>query len=363
MTLSQPNSVTKPDSKLDPLFLRTCRGESVETTPVWIMRQAGRYLPEYRRVRKTADFLTVCRTPELAVEVTLQPIRRFDLDASILFSDIMIPVIGMGAKVDFSPGPVLEHPIRSETAIRALGRPDPLEAFGFVMETIRALRLELPQHVALIGFAGAPFTLAAYMVEGGASKEFMTLKSLMFREPVAFHALLEKLSLVVSDYLSAQIEAGAQAVQLFDTWAGLLAPADYVEYVLPHVQRIVDAVKRPRVPFIIYGNGTSGILDHLACTGADIISLDWRVDVGRVRKKLGDNIGLQGNLDPGVLMAPKQEMELRVRNIIRGAGLEAPHIFNLGHGISQHTPVESVSNLVSIVHQAGREIRSQAGLV
>ena len=232
-------------------YIDACFKRPTSHTPIWIMRQAGRYLPEYRRVREETDFLTLCRTPDLAVEVTLQPIRRFGFDAAILFSDIMIPVGAMGVDVQFAPGPVIEAPIRGEEAIRALRRPDQESDLGFVMETVRRLRRDLPPSVALIGFSGAPFTLAAYMVEGGSSKDFAHLKSMMFQAPVAFHALMEKLVLVITDYLLAQVAAGAQAVQLFDTWAGLLSPHDYGEYVLPHVQSIVSRVKAvTSVPFI-----------------------------------------------------------------------------------------------------------------
>jgi len=360
MNVTEPQGISGVEENLDPLFLRVCRNEAVETTPLWIMRQAGRYLPEYRRVREEHDFLTVCNTPDLATEVTLQPIRRFDLDASILFSDIMVPVIAMGADITFAPGPVLAEPIRDESAVRALGRPDAADDLGFVMETLRNLRRELPQHVTLIGFSGAPFTLAAYLVEGGASKEFASLKSLMFQEPVTFHLLMEKLALVVVDYMKAQIDAGAQAVQLFDTWAGLLSPADYREYVLPHVQRIVEQVKRPGVPFLMYGNGTGGLLELFEEAGVDIVSLDWRVDMAAARSRISPGIGVQGNLDPIALFAPPETMPLRVRNILEGAGTESPHIFNLGHGISRHTPIEGVEALVRAVHDEGRRIRREA---
>ena len=346
---------------LDPLFLRAIRGEAVETTPIWIMRQAGRYLPEYRRVREQVDFLTLCRTPELATEVTLQPIRRFGFDASILFSDIMIPVAAMGVEVAFDPGPVIAEPIRSEAAVRALRRPDPASELGFVLETVATLRRELPPAVALIGFSGAPFTLAAYMVEGGASKEFTALKGLMYQAPVVFHALLEKLGFVVSDYLQAQIEAGAQAVQLFDTWAGLLSPRDYEEHVLPHVRAVIERVRKPGVPVILYGNGTGGLLELMDRSGADVIGLDWRLDVADARKRLAPGRPIQGNLDPAVLFAPRDVIADRARGLLAAAGTSAPHVFNLGHGISRHTPVEAVEELVRVVHAEGARLRRPAG--
>ncbi|NNF06016.1 MAG: uroporphyrinogen decarboxylase [Candidatus Eisenbacteria bacterium] len=356
--VSEPSSLAQPSDHLDPLFLRACRGEAVETTPIWIMRQAGRYLPEYRRVRKDVDFLTLCHTPDLATEVTLQPIRRFGLDASILFSDIMVPVEAMGVEVAFNPGPVIQNPVRSEEAIKALGRPDPTNTMGFVLQTVKNLRRELPPSVALIGFAGAPFTMAAYMVEGGASKDFAALKSLMFQDSIAFHALMEKLSLVVGDYLLAQIEAGAQAVQLFDTWAGLLSPTDYKEFVFPHVQSLIKRVKSPGVPFILYGNGTGGLLELMDQTGADVIGLDWRLEIEQALPRLSEGRVVQGNLDPSVLFAPPSIIQDQAARILQQIKPGQGHIFNLGHGISRHTPVEAVETLVTFVHDEGRRLRS-----
>jgi uroporphyrinogen decarboxylase len=327
------------------------------------MRQAGRYLPEYRRVREQVDFLTLCKTPDLAVEVTLQPIRRFGFDAAILFSDILIPVEAMGLPVRFDPAPVFDTPVRSEADVRALKRPDPGRDLGFVLETVRRLRRELPEAVALIGFAGAPFTLAAYMVEGESSKEFAHLKGLMYREPVAFHALMEKLSLVVADYLAGQIEAGAQAVQLFDTWAGQLAPADYREFVLPHVQRILERVHGLGVPSILYGNGAGGLLDLFDEAGPEVISLDWRTAIGDARRRLGVHRALQGNLDPAVLYAPAEVIRSRARDILTEVGIDTPHVFNLGHGITPQTPIDGVTELVRFVHEEGRRLREGKGTV
>lgn len=361
--MSEASAIARPDRDLDPLFLRTCRGESVETTPIWIMRQAGRYLPEYRRVREKTDFLTLCKTPDLATEVTLQPIRRFGFDAAILFSDIMIPVEAMGVDVAFNPGPQIEDPIRTEAQVNKLGRPDPAETMGFVLETVRNLRRELPSQVALIGFAGAPFTMAAYMVEGGGSKNFMELRRLMYREPVLFHALMEKLSLVVSEYLNAQIEAGVQAVQLFDTWAGLLSPVDYRQFVFPHVNRVIERVRTDEVPFILYGNGTGGLLEHFDETGADVLGIDWRVEMGEVRNRLGTHRTLQGNLDPMVLYADPQTIRDQAGEILRQVGVDTPHIFNLGHGITPATPIEAVEELVRFVHNEGRRRRREPGVV
>ncbi len=349
--------ITRAPEDLDPLFLRAIRGDQVETTPIWIMRQAGRYLPEYRRVREKVDFLTLCRTPELATEVTLQPIRRFGLDAAILFSDILTPLEPMGLEVAFSPGPVIARPVGSAEDIRALKRIDPTRDLDFVLDTIRRVRRELPPTVALIGFAGAPFTMAAYMVEGQGSKNFSRLKTLMYQEPVLFHSLMEKLTLVVSDYLKAQIEAGAQAVQLFDTWAGLLSPRDYAENVLPHVRRVVESVSTDGVPVILYGNGTGGILELMDETGADVLGIDWRVTLGDARRRLGRHRPLQGNLDPALLLAPVPIIQARAGEILEEAGPETPHVFNLGHGITPDVPVEAVAELVRFVHEEGRRLR------
>jgi uroporphyrinogen decarboxylase len=332
----------------------------VETTPIWLMRQAGRYLPEYRRIREQVDFLTLCRTPDLAVEVTLQPIRRFGFDAAILFSDIMMPVEAMGLDVTFDPGPVIARPVRSEEDVTALKRPDVAQDLGFVMETIRVLRKELPPSVALIGFSGAPFTLAAYMVEGKASKGFTRLKGLMYREPLVFHALLEKLSLVVADHLEAQIEAGAQAVQLFDTWAGLLSPHDYAGYVLPHVRRVVEQVHSNGVPIILYGNGTGGLLEYMDEAGPDVLGLDWRITMKEARQRLGRRRAIQGNLDPAVLQASPEIIQQQAREILIQAGPDTPHIFNLGHGVTPDTPIEGVSELVRFVHEEGRRLRTRS---
>ena len=352
------DTVARPQGGLDPLMLRACRGEPIETTPIWLMRQAGRYLPEYRRVREKVDFLTLCKTPDLAVEVTLQPIRRFGFDAAIVFSDILVPVEAMGVSMVFSPGPVIADPVRSEEAVRALRRPDPERDLNFVLETVRILRQELPPQVALIGFAGAPFTLAAYLVEGRGSKDFAVLKSLMYQDPVVFHALMEKLSLVVADFLKAQIEAGAQAVQIFDTWAGLLAPRDYSDYVLPHLVRIVEQVHTETVPVILYGNGTGGLLELMDATGADVLSLDWRVSMADARRRLGTRRPLQGNLDPAVLLAPSELVHQRVRDILNEVGVDTPHVFNLGHGVSPRVPPEAVADLVQFVHEEGRRLRA-----
>jgi len=360
MISSEPGGLRGFGDVEEPLLVRALRGEPVETTPIWLMRQAGRYLPEYRRVRSQFDFLTVCKTPDLAVEVTLQPIRRFGFDGAILFSDILIPIEAMGLQVRFNPGPEVDAPVRTAKDVQSLRRPDPTVELSFVLETLRLLRRELPPGVALIGFAGGPFTMAAYIVEGESSKDFLLLKSLMYREPLLYHALMEKLSLVVSDYLSAQIQAGAQAVQLFDTWSGILSPRDYREFVLPHVRRIVERVKTPGVPFILFGVGTAGLLEIMVETGADVLGIDWRTSMKDARRRLGPKLPLQGNLEPAVLYAPFEIIRERAREIMEDVGPQSAHVFNLGHGITPETPVEAVSELVRYVHEDGRRLRELA---
>ena len=311
------------------------------------MRQAGRYLPEYHEVRKTTDFLGLCRSPELASEVTLQPLRRFSLDASIVFNDILVPPAAMGMALEFRPGsgPCFPNPLRSRSDIEGLRTPSIERDMPHVLETIRVL---LPQlTVPLFGFAGAPFTLAAYMVEGGGSRHFLHLKSLMLHDPEALEGLLERLSEIVADYLQAQIEAGCAAVQLFDTWAGCLSVADYRRFALPYAQRVLDKVKG--APRLYFTKDSSPFLDMLPETGADALALDWRVDLGHARRVLGD-LPVMGNLDPVALYGPPAEIQERTRAIIRQAG-PLGHVFNLGHGILPTTPIEGVEAMVSAVRE------------
>jgi uroporphyrinogen decarboxylase len=324
------------------LLIRAARGESVERTPVWMMRQAGRYLPEYRAIRKDTDFLTLCKTPELAVEVSLQPYRILGVDAVIMFSDILIPVEAMGQEVRLTEqkGPELPDPIRSRQQVDQLIVPDPIEKTGFVMEIIRTLRRELGGAVPLIGFAGAPWTLAAYMIEGGGSKNYAQVKRMMYTEPVTFHALLDKIADTVVLYLNAQIEAGAQLIQLFDSWAGELSPDDYREFALPYEQKILAALDRKAAPTIIYINGSGTFLEKLATCGADVLSIDWRVNLEDARERVGPELTLQGNLDPCVLLSTPEIVAEKARTLIRAGGGHR-HILNLGHGILPTTPVEN----------------------
>ncbi len=336
-------------------LLRAARCQKVDRAPVWMMRQAGRYMPEYRAVRAKSDFLTMCKTPELAVEVSLQPYEILDVDAVIMFSDILIPVEAMGMHLELieSKGPVLDPPARSAVQIEKLIIPDPEEKTPFVMETIRRLRKQLDNAVPLIGFAGAPFTLASYMVEGGGSKTYAEIKGMMFREPKTLHKLLDKIADAIILYLNAQIEAGAQVVQLFDTWAGELSQADYEEFALPYTRKVFEHLHRgPQglgVPAVLYVNGCSHILEKMAESGANVLSIDWRIDIAEARKRLHainhDNLALQGNLDPCELLGTYETITASVKDILRKAG-PVGHIMNLGHGIMPMVPVENAQAFI-----------------
>ncbi len=336
-------------------FLRALAGEPVDTTPIWIMRQAGRYLPEYRATRARArDFLSLCKTPELACEVTLQPIARLGVDAAILFSDILIPVEKMGVPLTFSEGegPRLE-PVRSEAQVRALRVIDPEADTPYVLETIRLVRRALDGKVPLIGFAGAPFTMLTYAVEGQTGKQFAETKKLLYTATATAHELLAKISETTIAYLSAQIRAGAQAVQLFDSWVGQLAPDDFRTFAAPYVKRVIDALKPLGAPIIYFANDGAALLEDAAQLGADALGVDWRLPIDRARALVGDRVTLQGNLDPCVLFAPPSEIERRAADVLRRAGGRR-HVFNLGHGILPPTPPEHAEALVEIVHRLGR---------
>ena len=335
-------------------FLKACRGEQVEYTPVWLMRQAGRYMKEYQEVRSKVDFLTLCKTPELAAKVTLQPIDILGVDAAILFSDILIAVEAMGMPLEFhdKKGPILGDPVRTKAGVDKLIIPDTEDSMPFVLDTIKILRRELK--VPLIGFSGAPWTLATYIIEGGSSKNFMHTKKMMYQNPGLFRALMEKITATVVEYLSAQINAGAQAVQLFDSWAGILAPYDYENVIFPHVKAAIKALKKFDVPVIYFVNDCAGLLKIVKKCGADVIGIDWRVDMAKAVKKLGRKYSIQGNLDPLVLFAPREHIEERVKDILFRAEPARGHIFNLGHGILPETPVENAIAMVEAVHKFGR---------
>ena len=335
-------------------FLRACRRERVDCTPVWFMRQAGRYMAEYRALREKHTLLELCRTPELAVEVTLQPLRAFGFDAAILFSDLLIPLAPMGIPFDFQAGegPVIETPVRSAADVAALRRFDPRAELGMVLEAVRLLRREL--EVPLIGFAGAPFTLASYAIEGGHSTSFARTKGLMYGDAETWHRLAALLAATVADYLRAQVEAGAQAVQLFDSWIGALDEADYREFVLPHVRRIFDSVSDLDVPKIHFGTGTAHLLAVQREAGGTVIGVDWRTPLDEGWRLAGDGVAVQGNLDPTLLFAPRDRLLARVDDVLRRAGGRPGHVFNLGHGILPGTPVEAVKAVVDHVHEATR---------
>ena len=326
----------------------------MDTTPIWVMRQAGRYLPEYRALRERAGFLEMCRTPALAVEATLQPMRRFDMDAAIVFSDILIPVEPMGPAVEFVPEPRLSHPVRTRADVAALRVPDPRVDLAFVLDAIRLARAALEPERALIGFAGAPFTVATYLVEGGGSKEHAETRRMMHGDPDLFADLLARISDTTAAYLAAQIDAGADAVQVFDSWAGVLHPVDFVRFALPAARSVIERVRRPGVPVIYFVNGIGGIAEDLAGSGADVIGVDFRVDLRDAIARLGADTVVQGNLDPGVLLGSEEVVRARARAVVEAGRAARGHVFNLGHGILQQTPVESVAAMVDEVHRAGR---------
>ena len=340
-------------------FLRALAGEPTDTTPIWIMRQAGRYLPEYRATRaKAGGFLTLCKTPELACEVTVQPILRLGVDAAILFSDILIPIEKMGVPLSFpEEGPRLE-PVRDRAGIDALRIPDPDEELGFVMDALRLVRRELDSVVPVIGFSGAPFTLMTYVVEGKTGKQFQETKRLMFTAPDAAHALLDKLTETTIKYLAAQIRAGAEVVQLFDSWVGQLGPEDFAVFAAPYVKRIIDALRPLGAKIIYFANDGSTLLSQAAQLGADALGVDWRCPIDEARAKVGPNITLQGNQDPTSLFAPIPEIERRARGVLERAGT-LRHVFNLGHGILPPTPPEHAIALVEAVHRIGAELRAR----
>jgi len=333
-------------------FLKACRREPVDCTPVWFMRQAGRYMAEYRALRAKHSILELCKTPELAAQVTLQPIDRFPLDAAIIFADILLPLEPMGLRLEFAKGegPVIHNPVRDQADVGRLKVIDGGE-LTYVAEAIREARRALNGRVPLIGFAGGPFTLASYAIEGGSSRNYLLTKQLMYCEPKAWHQLMDKFARVITDYLRRQIKAGAQAIQLFDSWVGCLSVGDYVEYVLPHVQLIFEGLKREGVPMIHFGTGTSAMMRQMREAGGDVIGVDWRIHLDEAWATVGHDVAVQGNLDPLTLFAPLHEIERRVADILRRAGGRPGHIFNLGHGILPTTPIEHVAATIDMVHK------------
>jgi len=317
------------------------------------MRQAGRYMSEYRAIRAKYTLLEICAQPELAAQVTLQPVSRLGVDAAILFADILLPLIPMGIQLEFSAGegPVIHNPIQNRTDIDALRPVEPRETLAHVLGAIQIVRKELDGKKALIGFAGAPFTLASYLIEGGSSRNLLKTKRLMYSDPQSWHRLMEKLAQVIADYLTAQVQAGAQAVQLFDSWVGTLTPDDYHEYVLPYSKSIFAALQRTNVPTIHFGTGTASLLPLMKEAGGNVIGIDWQTPLDWAWERLDHQVAVQGNLDPAALYAPEAELEKHVKRILRQAGGRLGHIFNLGHGILPDTPVDQVKRVVDLVHK------------
>ncbi len=336
-------------------FMRACRRQPTDATPIWLMRQAGRYMSEYRALRERCSMLELIHTPELACEVTLQPIKAFDLDAAIIFADILPPLVGMGLELDFihGEGPVIYNPIRTVADVDRLRVTPPQESLGFTLDAIKLARAELGDK-PLIGFSGAPFTLASYAIEGSGSKNHLIAKSFMRREPAAWQQLLGKLAEVAGEYLLAQAQAGANALQLFDSWVGELSPADYATYVLPYSRRALEIAASSGVPVIHFGTNTNGMLESIRAAGGDVIGVDWRIDLGTAWARLGD-VAVQGNLDPTALFSSWDTLKPQAQRILDQADGRPGHIFNLGHGILPETPVENVRRLVDFVHEYSSE--------
>lgn len=344
---------------MNDLFLRACRGETVERLPVWMMRQAGRYMPEYREIRRKADFLTLCKTPDLAAEVTLQPVDLLGVDAAIIFADILLPLEAMGAELQFvkGDGPVFPQPVRRREDLARLTRPDVDETLGYVFEALRVTRGRLQDRVPLIGFAGTPWTLAAYLVEGGTSKQFTHLLSWSYRDPAGLAELLDRIADVTIEYLAKQVEAGAQALQHFDTWGGLLDAERWRQIAMPSLVRVMNAVREhhPDVPQIYYVNGGHHLLDTAAGLPVDVLSVDWRQPLSEVRRRVGSAKALQGNLDPATLLGPPEEIEERTARMIR-EGLGGGHVANLGHGIFKETDPAHAKVFIDAVKRLSPEI-------
>ena len=344
----------------EPIFLRACRREPTPYTPVWLMRQAGRYMPEYRVLREKLPFLTLCKSPDLAAQVTVAAVERLGVDAAILFADILLIVEPMGVGLEFSKGdgPVIHHPVRSGADVDRLVESLPADTVPFVFAAVRQARASLPAHIPLIGFSGAPFTVASYLIEGGGSRHYIETKRFMYSDPGAWRALMERLVRVIVAYVNGQIAAGAQAMQLFDSWAGCLSPVDYRTFILPHMKALIQSIT-PGVPVIHFGTETAGLLELLAEAGGDVIGVDWRIGLDAAWQRIGFNRAVQGNLDPVALFAPRDELRRQVEHVLTAASGRPGHAFNLGHGILPQTPLENVVALVEMVHEISEELRSQ----
>jgi uroporphyrinogen decarboxylase len=335
-------------------FLKAMRLEKTDCTPIWLMRQAGRFMAAYRKIREEHTLFEMFKTPEIAATVTLQPITAFEIDAAIIFADILLPLEGMGIRLEFAEkeGPRINNPVRTASDVAALAIRHPEESLAYVLQAIRLVRAEIDGKVPLIGFAGAPFTLASYAIEG-AAHNFLRTKAMMYESPEAWHLLMDKLVEVITSFLLAQVRAGAQAVQLFDSWVGCLGPADYREYVMPHARKIFQALKESGVPSIHFGTGTADLLPWMRSAGGDVIGVDWRTYLDDAWTRIGPGAGVQGNLDPVTLLAPLELLQTRAREVLNRAGGRPGHIFNLGHGVLPPTPEDSVRALVDFVHACG----------
>ena len=333
-------------------FLKACKREPVDCTPIWFMRQAGRHLSEYKRIRERHDVLSICKTPELCAEVSTMPVDVFDVDAAIIFADIMLPLEGMGVKLEIKEGigPIISNPIRDSKAVASLQDFDAKRDVPFILDAILLAKRRLRQRVPLIGFCGAPFTIASYLIEGRPTRDFIKTKTLMYQDPSAWDSLLEKLATAMSLYLQAQIHAGVDAVQLFDSWVGCLSPTDYHRYVLPHSHQIFESLKDSGIPRIHFGTGTSTLLEEMKQAGGDVFSIDWRIPIDQAWQRLGESVAVQGNLDPAVLLANTKIIEAHATEILKRTSHRLGHIFNLGHGMLPDTPTENVIELVRFIH-------------
>ena len=345
----------------EPIFLQACRRESTPYTPVWLMRQAGRYMAEYRALRERVPFLTLCKTPDLAAQVTVQAVERLGVDAAIIFSDILLLVEPMGVGLEFSKGdgPVIHRPVRSGKDVDALQEVPVDESLPFVFEAVKLARSGLSSRVPLIGFSGAPFTVASYLIEGGSSRNYIETKRFMYSDPGAWRALMERLVSVIVAYVNGQIAAGAHAIQLFDSWIGCLSPADYRTFILPHMQTLIRGIT-PGTPVIHFGVETAGLLELLAEAGGDVIGVDWRIDLATAWKRIGFDRAVQGNLDPVALFAPREELRRQIERVLQAAAGRPGYIFNLGHGILPQTPVDNVIALVDMVHEMSARMATGA---
>lgn len=348
----QRNMPKAPNIRNDQL-LKACRREATNYTPVWLMRQAGRYMEEYRKIRENYDFLSMCKTPEIAAEVTLQPVKKLGVDAAIIFADILLPLEGMGIELEFAKneGPVIHNPIRTAKDVDALRVARAEEDTPFVLEAIRIVTKELNGSIPLIGFSGAPFTLASYAIEGGWSRNYVSTKTMMLTRPNLWDRLMDKMVNVIIDYLKAQIHAGAQVVQLFDSWAGCLSTEDYRRYVLPYSKKVLESIRYEQIPVIHFATDSATLLPSMREAGGDVIGIDWRINLDEGWKRIGFDKAIQGNLDPVVLFSNRSEIEKRVKDILERAGGRPGHIFNLGHGVIVGTPVDNVIALVDMVHE------------